>query len=130
MDMQRTNRDDVEKFDSLYRVSVAMLTLGLFGVLYALAVNWLERHGYMENKSSWYVALGTIVTLFVRYAIMPLGETRLRAMGYTLAAFGFSGVPMMVNQWITKSRVETGFRSRLKDREWIVSRNGHHTEPR
>lgn len=125
--MKRTGQEETEKTDSFSRVVAAALTLVFFGVVYAQVVNKLERSGHMENRSSWFVAFGTLATLFVRYAIMPLGDTRLKAMGYALAAFGFSGVPMIVNQMLTKTRVETGFHSRLKDREWTASRSGQHT---
>ncbi|MEI2773392.1 MAG: hypothetical protein V9G98_22565 [Candidatus Competibacter sp.] len=128
--MKRTGQEETEKIDSFPQVVAAALALVFFGVVYAQVVNKLERSGHMEHRSSLFVAFGTLATLFVRYAIMPLGETRLKAMGYAVAAFSFSGVPMLVNQMLTKTRVDTGFRSRLKDREWIVSRNGHRMEPR
>ncbi len=128
--MLRTNPKSDNKIDTIQMILAAALGLISFGLAYAWLVNQLERHGYMENRSSWFVAFGTAVTVFVRHAFMPTGETRLTAMGYSLLGFVFSGVPMIVNQWLTKSRVETGFRSRLKDREWIASKNGPHTEPR
>ena len=130
MMIQRTNGDDGEKFSSYSRLVVSGVALVSFGVAYAGLVNKLERSGHMENRSSWYVALGTLVTLVVRCLFMPIGETRLALLAYTVVAFGFSGVPMMVNQMLTKTRVDTGFVSRLKDREWIVSKNGPVTEPR
>lgn len=128
--MKGTCREDTDKLDDFYRVVAAALGLVSFGLLYAWAVNRLERQGYMENRSSWFVAFGSLVTIAVRCLIMPVGESRLALMAHTILAFAFSGTPMMVGQWLTKSRVETGFRSRLKDREWIVSKNGPHTEPR
>lgn len=128
--MHRTCTEDKESMDSYSRLVVSGVALVSFGVAYAGLVNRLERSGHMENRSSWYVALGTLVTLVVRCLFMPVGETRLALLAYTVVAFGFSGVPMMVNQMLTKSRVETGFHSRLKDREWIVSKNGPVTEPR
>lgn len=113
--------------DSYSRLVVSGVALGSFGVAYAGLVNKLERSGHMENRSSWYVALGTLVTIVVRCLFMPVGETRLALLAYTVAAFGFSGVPMMINQMLTKSRVETGFVSRLKDREWTANKSGQHT---
>ena len=127
--MQRTRTEATDKLDSFYTIVAAAMGLTSFGLAYAWVVNQLERQGYMENRSSWFVAFGTAVTVFVRHALMPTGETRLTAMGYSFLGFVFSGVPMIVNQWLTKSRVETGFRSRLKDREWIASKNGLPTEP-
>lgn len=121
--MKGTYREDADKEGIFYRVVATALGLVSFGLFYAWLVNRLERDGYMENRSSWFVAIGTFVTLLIRQ-VMPPGFF------YDLLAFVFSGVPMIINQMLTKTRVDTGFRSRLKDREWIVSRNGHHMEPR
>lgn len=123
--MKRTCLEDADKLDGFYRVVAAALGLVSFGLFYAWLVNQLERDGYMENRSSWFVAFGSLVTIVVRYLIMPVGESRLALLAHTILAFAFSGTPMMVGQWLTKSRVDGGFRSRLKEREWIVSRNGH-----
>jgi hypothetical protein len=128
--MSKKDRQYIDKLNTIYQVAAAALGLISFGLAYAWVVNRLERSGHMENRSSWFVALGTAVTVFVRHALMPTGETRLSAMGYSFLGFVFSGVPMIINQWITKARVEIGFRSRLKDRQWNVSRSGPHTEPR
>lgn len=125
--MKRTCLEDADKLDGFYRVVAAALGLVSFGLFYAWLVNQLERDGYMENRSSWFVAFGSLVTIVVRYLIMPVGESRLALLAHTILAFAFSGTPMMVGQWLTKSRVDGGFRSRLKEREWIVSRNGHRT---
>lgn len=125
--MKRTCLEDADKLDGFYRVVAAALGLVSFGLLYAWVVNRLERQGYMENRSSWFVAFGSLVTIVVRCLIMPVGDSRLALLAHTILAFAFSGTPMMVGQWLTKSRVDGGFRSRLKDREWIANRNGHRT---
>lgn len=128
--MKRTYTEDAEKLDSFYRVITAAIGLVSFGLFYAWLVNELEREGYMENRSSWFVAFGSLVTIVVRCLIMPVGESRLALLAYTILAFAFSGTPMMVGQWLTKSRVDGGFQSRLKDKEWIANKNGPVTERR
>lgn len=118
--MERIRQVDVDKMDKMERVVAAAMGLVSFGLFYAWLVNQLEREGYMENRSSWFVAFGTFVTLLIRQ-VMPQGFF------YDVLAFVFSGVPMIINQMITKARVTVGFQSRLKDREWIANRNGQPT---
>jgi uncharacterized membrane protein len=118
--MKGTYREDADKEDIFYRVVAAALGLVSFGLFYAWLVNRLERDGYMENQSSWFVAIGTFVTLLIRQ-VMPPGFF------YDLLAFVFSGAPMIINQMITKARVTVGFLNRLKDREWTANRSGQHT---
>lgn len=118
--MEGTCREDAEKLDRFYRIVAAALGLVSFGLFYAWLVNRLERDGHMENNSSWFVAIGTFVTLLIRQ-VMPQGFF------YDLLAFAFSGVPMIINQMATKVRVTVGFRNRLKDREWTANKSGQHT---
>lgn len=119
--MQSNTPQIPQNSDSYFRLAAAAVGLMSFGTVYALVVERLERSGHMENNSSWFVAFGTFVTLVMRQA-MPAGFV------FDLLAFVFSGAPMIAGQLVTKMRVATGFRSRLKDREWIASRNGRHTE--
>lgn len=114
-----------QKTDSFFRLVAAVVGLLSFGAVYAVLVERLERSGHMENNSSWFVAFGTFVTLLLRQT-MPAG------LFFDLMAFVCSGTPMIAGQMITKIRVATGFRTRLKrtrlkEREWIASRNGRHT---
>ena len=118
--MERNHEVDVDKMETTERVVAAAIGLVSFGLFYAWLVNQLEREGYMENRSSWFVAIGTFVTLLIRQ-VMPPGFF------YDLLAFVFSGVPMIINQMITKARVTVGFRNRLKDREWTANKSGQHT---
>lgn len=118
--MERNRPIDVDKMDKTKRVVAAAMGLVSFGLFYAWLVNQLERQGFMENRSSWFVAIGTFVTLLIRQ-VMPQGFF------YDLLAFLFSGTPMIINQMITKTRVTVGFQNRLKDRTWTVSRSGQPT---
>lgn len=85
----------------------AALGLGSFGIAYAGLVNWAERTGVIEGKSSLFVAFGTLVTVAIRQ-VMPSGFV------YDLAAFVFSGTPMIVNQLENHRRDKARARRREK----------------
>lgn len=83
-----------------------------FGSAYAHLINYVERTGFIENRSSYFVAFGVFMTLVFRQMLPP-------GFGYDLAAFVCSGVPMMVNQAITKHDLTAEWTSRLKgEAEW------------
>ena len=69
--MIRTSPKNDNKIDTIQMILAAALGLISFGLAYAWLVNRLERSGHMENRSSWFVALGTAVTVFVRHASCP-----------------------------------------------------------
>ena len=72
--MFRTSPKDDNKIDTIQMILAAALGLISFGLAYAWLVNRLERSGHMENRSSWFVALGTAVTVFVRHASCTQGR--------------------------------------------------------
>jgi len=67
--------------------------LFVFGLLYNWAVGWLENRGYDEGYTSFLVVVGVLVTLG-GVAVLDW-----RAALLTVAAFVFSGVPMIVGSW-------------------------------
>ena len=69
--MFRTSPKNDNKIDTIQMILAAALGLISFGLAYAWLVNKLERSGHMENRSSWFVALGTAVTVFVRHVSCP-----------------------------------------------------------
>lgn len=105
--MRQCNQEDVEKLGSNWRLVAAALGLGSFGIAYAGLVNWAERTGVIEGKSSLFVAFGTLVTIAIRQ-VMPSGFV------YDLAAFVFSGTPMIVNQMENHRRDKARARRREK----------------
>lgn len=105
-----------QKMDTKSRVAAAAAGLVAFGLLYTQIVNWAEREGHIEGRSSLFVAFGTAFTLIIRQ-IMPGG------LFYDLLAFVFSGVPMIANQLINQHNIEAEYKRRLKREEYTWQDN-------
>jgi len=104
--MAQSQREDVEMGDRNRRVIAAALGLVSFGAAYSYLINYVERTGEIEGKSSLFVALGTFVTLVIRQ-VMPAGFV------YDLLAFAFSGTPMILNQLENHRRDRARARRRM-----------------
>ena len=65
------------------------LLLFLFGVVYNLMVDWIERKGYMKGYTSLFVVLGVGVTVAATAVISPAFAL------VTAGAFVASGAPMI-----------------------------------
>lgn len=98
--MRQSNQDFVGKRVSLGIVAAALGSVS-FGVAYALFVNYLERTRWIEQRSSWFVALGVSATLLLRRLLPGAGNIYM-----DFLAFFFTGVPMITNQMLTKRRLD------------------------
>lgn len=98
--------------ESDWIIVAAAFGLLSFGSAYAHLVNHVERTGFIENRSSYFVAFGVFMTLVFRQMLPP-------GFVYDLAAFAFSGLPMMANQAITKQQLTADWFRRLKgEAQW------------
>ena len=71
----------------------------LFGIAYNWLVSWMQNNGYDEGYTAVLVVIGNGVTL----AIVALLDWR--AALTCLAAFAFSGTPMVLGSWWRHVRV-------------------------
>lgn len=75
------------------RVLVVYATLFIFGFIYNLVVQWLERKGYDEGYTAIFVVIGTLVTLGGVAALDWVAAL------LALGAFCASGFWMVVGSW-------------------------------
>lgn len=101
--MQNDGVDDVEIRVSYRLVAVAFGATS-FGIGYALVINEMERRRIIEQRSSWFVALGVAATLLARRFLPGAGN-----IVFDFLAFFFTGVPMIANQVLTKRRLVRQF---------------------
>ncbi len=98
--MQQCGEDGMSKRFSLGVVAAAIGSVS-FGIAYAGLVNLAERTRFIENRSSWFVALGVSATLFLRRLLPGAGNIYM-----DFLAFFFTGVPMIANQVMKKKRLD------------------------
>ena len=97
--MQGDGVEDVNKRVSLGLVAAALGSV-CTGVAYSLVVNHAERTRFIENRSSWFVALGVTATLLLRRLLPGAGNVY-----FDFLAFFFTGVPMIANQEMKRRRL-------------------------
>lgn len=73
----------------LSRVLAVYIALLVFGSIYNLVVNWLDRKGYLEGFTWLAVAVGCTVT------ILGIAVIDWQVAVAVLGAFIFSGIPMI-----------------------------------
>lgn len=98
--MQHCGQEDVRKRAGLGFVAAAIGSIS-FGIVYAFLVNQAERTRWIEQRSSWFVALGVSTTLLLRRLLPGAGNIWM-----DFLAFFFTGVPMIGNQMMTKRRLD------------------------
>lgn len=124
--MQQCGQEDGKKRVALGVVAAAIGSVS-FGIAYAFLVNQAERTRFIEQRSSWFVALGVSVTLLLRRLLPGAGNISM-----DLLAFFFTGVPMIANQMLKKRRLDREFRLSKQHRgqQYDRSNGMAHTRPR
>jgi len=82
--------NEIGNVSGLVAVAIGMIS---FGIIYNVIIAWMERHGYNEGYTAFEVVVGVAGTL------MFVALLDWRAALTCLAAFAFSGTPMVLGSW-------------------------------
>ncbi len=81
----------------------------LFGVIYALFINYANKRGWLEGYTAIAVVIGTLVTLTINQIFVYVSDDSALDLLLELAGFGASGAPMVANniyEYLLRKRQE------------------------